>query len=371
MSKILTLRCSALPLAFRCPASVLPSAVRINESHQAADAGTAVHELVRPLPVLGRIDWDQVVPIAQKYSADSDEVRVLCALAVKLWKSVAETFAGAMTEVELEQEIVPGVKLTGHADLLTVTPKVIRSGDWKGGRKDNDYSHQVKGYLVLSLLEHERVPEGSTTVLWIRDQDIENYRMTRDDAKRWIDLFVARVVEWDGVYRPGSHCAHCPRSHACEAANAMVRRDVVAIADKALVARAESEIELMTPAEIIDLYRKAELVVKYAERARAAIKAHVERHGDVVADGTRLTITTEHRREVDPLEAWPVLEALGLTDDDFARVIEIRLSRLEKLIQERALRGKKAEAVRQLGALLQAAGAITRNETRKLQERRE
>lgn len=369
MSKLIQIRCSSLPLAFRCAGSVRPASVVVNSSNRAASAGTAVHELVASLPSTNRLDWEAIPRVSSKHGADPDEVRVLCALALKLWNRVSGSFLGGMTEVELRHDL-PGVSLIGHADIITVTQRSLRLADWKSGRKDSDYSQQFKGYLALALLASD-ADEGTVTGLWIRDADIENYTMTRRDAELWLEEFLGTVSQWDGVYRPGTHCEYCPRSHECEAHNALVRRDVAAIADKSIVVRAESELLEMTAEEIVAIVQKAAMVENYAARVRSAVRSHVEKHGDIVANGIRLTLNTETRRELDPLVAWPILEKLGFGDEDFARVLELKVSRVEDVIRERAKKGEKKRAVEQLGALLKAAGAVKVNSTKKLKEKRE
>lgn len=366
----LNLRCSALPLAFRCPAAIRPSAIPLNESHEAADDGTAVHEVLRPLPTTNRIDWDGIPAIAQKYGANPREVRILASLGVRLWNEVAESFRGAMTEVDLRYEVAPGIFLTGHADLLAVSQRAMRVGDWKSGRKDRDHSHQFKGYAALSLLASDDLDEVTGTGLWIRDGEIENYTMSRVDARRWLADLVERVVDWDGVYHPGTHCDHCPRNHECAAANALVRRDIAALVDTDLVSRAETELARMTDAEKVELFRKAELVVDFAARVRDAIRRYVEKNGDVVADGVRLTMQPEERRTIDPMKAWPLLVAAGFTDEDFAEVMTLGPSKIDALIRQKAGKGNGAAAVRKLDAELREAGAVTTKTINKLTEKR-
>jgi hypothetical protein len=366
----LNLRCSALPLAVRCPGSIRPSKVAINASHEAADDGTAAHAILKTLPRAGQIDWDSIPTVAKEHGANPDETRMLCAMGVKLWGQVKASFQGAFTETRVEKEVAPGIVLTGHADIAAVSERALRGADWKTGRKDRDHAHQLKGYAALMLLSSEDFDEVTWTGLWVRTQEIENYTMNRAGAERWLSELVARVVNWDGVFHPGSHCAHCPRNHECEAANALLRRDLAVIADRSLIESVEFGLDTMTPAEQVAIFRKADLVVDFAQRVRAAVKAHVEAHGDIVADGVRLTVTEETRRELDPLKAWPLLEAAGFTDEDFARAMTIGISKVEKVMREKAGKGQGAGAVRELDAKLRAAGAISTSTTTKLQEKR-
>jgi hypothetical protein len=370
MRDLTTLRASALPMAFACPASVRKAEIQINESNDAANAGTATHEVLQALPQTGKIDWEGIPEIAKRYGADPDETRMLSAMGFKLWKQVNESFAHAMTEVSLELEILPGVILTGHTDALAVSQTSIRVGDWKSGRKDSDYSQQLKAYAAMALLSTEDMQEATGTALWIRDQEIENYTLSRADALAWKQSLIDRVINWDGIYRPGKHCAFCPRSHECEAVNAMVRRDIAAFTDKSLVARLECELETMPHSDVVSAYQKASLIVRYAERVREAVKAHIEKHGDIVADGVRISVDESTTRELDPLKSWPILEGLGFGDEDLARAIKLRISELEEIIRERTPRGKKGEAVKNFAQLLETSGAVIKSTKRVLSERR-
>jgi hypothetical protein len=364
------LRASSMPLAFRCPASVRRGSLLINTSSEAASNGTAVHEVLRTLPRTNRIDWEAIPEIARRFGADAEETRMLAAMGAKLWNEVSSSFVDAMTEIDLKIELVPGVFLTGHADLLAISQTSMRVGDWKSGRKDTDHSHQFKAYASMALLSSTDITEVTGTGLWIRDQEIENYTLDRHAAEMWVDSLVCEVVEWDNVYRPGKHCGFCPRNFECEAANAMVRRDVAAIADKALVARVECELASMSGAEIVEVLQKADLVVRYAARVREAVKAHVDRNGDVVGGGVRLTLVEQSGRELNPLKAWPILEELAFKDDDLARVMKLKISEIEEVIRERAPRGEKKHAVLKLGQMLEAAGAVTKTVTKRLTEKR-
>jgi hypothetical protein len=366
----LNLRASALPLAFRCPGSIRPSAIPMNAANDAASDGTAAHEVLSALPSTG-IRWEAVGDIAGKHGANAKEVRMLSALGAKLWNQVSDSFVGALTEVDLKVELLPGVFLTGHADLLAVSQTSMRVGDWKTGRKDYDHSHQFRAYAAMAMLSSEDIQVATGTGLWVREQEIENYTLTRQEALAWKRRLLDEVVNWDGVFHPSQHCAlYCPRSHECAAANALARRDVAAIADKALVARVESELSLMTPDEIVEVLHKADLVEKYAKRVRDAVRSHVSRNGDVVAGDVRLTVVEEPRRELDTQAAWGVLEKLGFQDAEFARVVRLSVSAIEEVIQERAPRGKKKAAVETLKALLEESGAVQTHTIEKLKEKR-
>jgi hypothetical protein len=370
----LDLRASGMPLAFLCPGSARPATLPINEDMAAGRLGSAVHEALRTLAETGSVPWASIPEIAARHLVGVEEVRILCGQAANLWPTLAPSFPDAMTEVPLSANFIgrngEQIHLTGHADLLSVRGTVARLGDWKTGRIDVDHGQQMRAYAALALLENTDLTEVTVTVIWIRDGEIENYTMRADGLSSWTRELIERVAEWDGTFRPGRHCTRCHRSHDCEAATAMARRDVAIIADRAMVARAEAELSTMAPADIVELRRKADLVKRYAYRVEDAIKAHVLANGDVVADGVRLTIDTIEKRELDTAAAWGVLESAGFDDKDFADTVSIPISKVEKRVAEKAGRGNGAAAVRELKTKLEAAGAVLTKETHLLKEKR-
>lgn len=365
---ILALRASAMPLAFKCAGSVRLPVLRVAETHEAATLGTAVHAALRPLAEGRGIDWDSLPALADNYGVEFAELRLLVAIGSKLWHQVAESFPEAMTEIDVCAILPGGIELPGHIDVLSFTDDgcVARFGDWKSGRKDGDYEHQIRAYAAGLFADNVDLREATGTVFWLRDSAIENYTITRTEAFAWCGRVEREIVQWDQVFRPGSHCEFCPRSHECDAANAMVRRDVAALSDKALVARAECELEKMAPTDILSLYEKASLVENFAGRVRAAVKAHVAARGTVTANGLSLQLESEPRRKLDPLLAWPVLEAAGFRDEDFAATMTLGISKVEKLVASKAGKGKGAGAVRQIASELEAAGAVSLDEITKL-----
>lgn len=370
MSEPRDIRTSRTPLVFRCGGSAQAPELAVDEVSGASDLGVAAHEALRVLAETGSIDWDSLPAIAARHGVSLDELRMLCGIGNKLWPLLAASFPDALTEVALAAEIGEGVRLTGHIDLLSITGTIARAGDWKSGRKDHDYGHQMRGYGALVLLDNPDITEVTVTVIWLRDQEIENYTLTRDDAREWLASLVEAITRWNGVYRVGPHCGFCPRFHECAAANAVVRRDVAAIADKSLVIAAESELAQMTNAQIIELAEKAEVVARFAQRVRDAIRDHVIANGEIEAGGMVLSVDTDNRRQLDPLLAWPVLSEIGFTDEDFARCIDMRISKVSKIVAGKAKRGKGAHAVRLLNAALEKSGAIEIQQVHKLAIRR-
>lgn len=371
MSDLIQLRCSSLPLAFKCPGSVRRGRVLINETNDAADLGTAAHEGLAKLVNTGRVDYDGVPELARKHGVNETDLRVLLAQGAKLWEQVKAGIPDPMTEVELSHTLGP-LTLTGHADILGRSANAGHVDDWKTGRNDSDYSEQLKGYAALALLEDGTLASATAGVLWVRDCEYEHYTMDRAGLYDWLQRVEDEIVQWDGTFRPGKHCEYCPRGHECVARNALVRRDVAAISDRDLVGHVEDAETLaaMTAERKVEILQQADRVGKLAERVRAAIRADVAKHGDIVGSGVRLTLVTEERRKLDTWAAFPVLEAAAFTDEQKAEVIDISLSRAEDVAASRAGKGKGAAAKRELRAALEGAGAIKIETITKLVQKR-
>lgn len=374
--RTLTIRCSALPLAFKCAGSVRPGSVPINESNDAADVGTAGHDGLTEVVRTGKVDWDAVPALAKKHDVDEAELRVLLALGAQLWHDVRESFPGAETEVAMQAEISGGVVLTGHADLIGRSALTAHVGDWKLGRLDSNYREQLIGYAVLALLRWSELTAATAGVLWVREHEYEHYALSRPGLDEWRKRFTAEIVNWDGVFRPGSHCQYCPRSHECPAANALARRDLAIIADKDLPGQLEdretiAELVRRDPDRAVALVEKARALVKQAERVVDAIKAEVLRSGDVEGEAKRLTLLRTEKRHLDVLQAFPVLQEEGFDDGDMAQVISISVSKAESVIAKRAGKGSGAAAVRAFDDKLAKAGAISTSTSTSLVVRRQ
>jgi len=364
-----SIRASATPMAFLCPGSIRRGELLISEDSEAATMGTVGHIAFRALAETGAIDWENLPRLAEDRGVDLEELRMLCAQATNLWKEVRNSFPSAVSEVSLMAQITDSLSLTGHLDLLSISGRVARVADWKTGRKDTDYAHQLRAYATLVFQDDPEIEEVTSTALWVRESEIENYTITRADARQWVSDLMDRVVQWDGVWHPGQHCRYCKRSHECASANAMVRRDVAALLDQD-IDRAAETLAAMTPQEIVALNQKVDIVRMYAGRLHEAIKTHVQYSGPVVGNGVRLEVIEEKRRELDAAKALPVLQQTGLTVDDIGSCTKISVSKVEKLVSQRAGRGLGAGAVRALTERLAAAGAVSQNIICKLQERR-
>lgn len=367
MSEVLRLRCSSLPIAFRCGGSVRPGDLAINDTSDLAELGTAAHAGLAGLVDTGRLDWDGVPELAKGHGFNEKELRMLLSDGAKLWEAVKDSFPDARSEVAFEHQ-GDGYVLTGHVDVLARSGYTARLADWKGGRLDASYKEQLHGYAALALFDDPSLDDAEGGILWVRDGDFEPYALRRNQLPAWEERLISEVVRWDGTYRPGPHCSHCKRRHECPAANALARYDVAAIANVDLE---QAALDRMTPQQKVFLVVQARDVEKKAQRAIALIRQDVKDHGDVVGEEQRLTLQEEERRVVDVLKAFPILaEGHGFGDEEMAQILSMSISEAESIVAKRAGKGNGAKAVRELRAQLTAADAVKTETVSKMVVRR-
>lgn len=366
---VASLRCSALPEAFRCPGSVRLPLLRIEEDNDASAVGTAVHKLMeRVVDGTRNLSQMPIGEVCERYGVSGDDVVPLLVAGINVWDQIKDSFTGAVTEVPLSAT-VHGVQLTGHLDALAVGNEIARALDWKTGRVDRDYSKQVQGYLALILLDDPAIREATATVVWLRDRDVETYTMTRDGLGPWLESLRATVIDWNGAYHPGRHCGFCPRSHECPALAAQARRDIAVLSAEATVAHVENGLRDMQPAHIRDLWERWKMVKAFGESFERAMRLALDTGGAIEAEGWRIELETQEHRELDLLKAWPSIQS-RLDDEAVAECVSVSITKLDGIVAKRAGKGKGAAAKRALNEELLAAGAIAMKPVKKIKERR-
>lgn len=352
-----TLRCSSLPLAFRCPGSVHnDGGVLVDEWCQAGEDGTDVHRLLASHP-----EGD-----APKVLVDelSDDARILYYTGAKMWR---EHISAWMPDSTAEVEIVrDGLGLSGHIDRLSLrlSEKTAVVLDWKSGRKDSDHKHQGFGYAVTVMDKWPEVETVTSHFGWLRTQELESYTMTMDRAVEWAKELGA-VRTWDGAFHPGDHCTGCKRRPMCPAHEAMNKQSL------AVLAGGPVDLATIPSPELAKLYRRLLPLAKQVEQLQEAIKAEGDARGGI-DDGEGRVLHYKQvngPRKVDVLKAWPVLTA-KLTDEELAPCLTVKISDVEAAVATKAGKGKGAGAKRELSEALGAAGAVKQEQTKRWTDER-
>jgi hypothetical protein len=351
----MNLRCSSLPLAFRCPASVrTDTGVLIDQYHDAATDGTDVHRLLASHP-----DGDAPQALVEELSPDA---RILYYAGAKMWREhISAWMPNSEAETECECEPSTGVLVPGHIDRhsLNSDETEIVILDWKSGRKDNDHKEQGFGYAAGAFEKHPRLRRATVHFGWIRTQEIESYTIDRSRIVEWSQRLRNEVIEWNGVFHPGEHCEGCRRFASCEAHAAMNRQSLAVVTGKPL------DLATMPGPEMATLYRRLSPLLSQIEGLQKAMRAEVKTRGEVLdgAGGVLHYVEQNAPREVDALKAWPILTE-KLNDEELAACVKVSIGDVEETIAEKAAkanpkRGAKKEAKEALQAALAKAGAIT------------
>jgi hypothetical protein len=288
------------------------------------------------------------------------EVTPLFWAGVKMWGEIQQWATDPSAEVALAAGC-----LTGHADIVSDYGYTVSCGDWKSGRKDRDHREQVFGYAWLLLQRSPDIQQVTVHVFWLRSQEIESYTIDRNRAGVWYQELQDHVVNWNGKYHEGPHCAFCPRRHSCPAMTAMVRADVEMFSGKTF------ELSTCTGPELCNHFRKIKMLQRLLEAAERNARSEIGHRGDVLdgEGGVIHYIPAEGPREIDTLKAWDALTK-RLTDAELAPCLKVRLGEMESSVKAKAGKGKGAAAIRELNDELKAAGAVSRETTQRLIDER-
>lgn len=358
---MITIRCSSLPLLFACRPA-LEGDLRIDERNEAADLGSAAHEAMEAIVGGVRPNLDA---IAQRWSCNRDELGRLAWYGAKSWEELAPSFPDPETEVEV-MATFGDVRLTGHVDLRAhpadTDANVV---DFKTGRVDRDYYHQLAGYGSCVLKINPQLERVVVSIVWLRDQTIETYVIDRAVSDQWIARLGTQLSRTQFV--TGDHCRHCPRSHSCPAVQAKAAEGIAI-----LTGEPRLSLEGLPSADVVALYRRARLVEKVAESMVASIRLHVIQHGPQDSgDGTALQVVEENGgRDIDVGKAWDIIQARLPDADAMSSVLRVSATALDEAVVKAAGRGKGADAKRALAAELAAAGAVTMKKLQKMTEKR-
>lgn len=371
----IVVRCSSLPLLFECSASKVGPLIRIRSSNDApARTGTASHELFASMVAGGgRADSADVTAAAARYGVAAPELYQLAKFGASAWDQIREFFPSPVAEFSMTNYILwdesarREVVLTGTPDVFSVSAGRAAVLDWKTGRSDHDYEHQLRGYTSLLFDEDPFIDTVTAIVVWLRDQEIETYTITRAQSDEWEEQLLSLIRHRD-EYRPGRHCQYCPRSHECDALTALAKRDANILMDinpETLAA----DVATWEPERVADVLSKARMVAKLAESFTDVARARVAAAGGELVCGDRiLRICEEERREVDTLKAWPVLQKFIPDDGQLAGCLNVKISAAESAAASVAGRGNGAAAKRAMAEELDAAGAVSVRRVQTLRE---
>jgi len=384
---------SSVPMLEACSASraIEDDDVLIDRIGDPARLGRAGHALAEDLVAK---EWtfppqDLVEGIAARYGVPqlAEDLKFIGMFAAQAWHGT-NTFQGVKRwffnpNVEITREfsfihthswrknLKVKIRIRGRNDLDQGFPEEERGVvlDWKTGRRteESNYSGQMMANAVLLAGTDKRIKSVTTIIVWLRDRITETVTYTRDELRAWLNEMVKYNVFWDGkTYGPGRHCRYCQRMPNCPGRRAELQGNVGALVatDSDLITPIVDENGVLIPDRTIPMWQHLRMVKDAADAALAQLKEMVEEQGGVILpnDDTKELATVEFqgRLNIDPIIAWPILER-RLTQQEFADAITIGVSKVKNALAAKTEPGKKGKVIDDVMAELDAAGALSRN----------
>ena len=366
MSDILTISPSQMDRILVCPPSVVTEGdgERIEEYSDRAPLGTAVHALLARLVLGQSVERTDIIARAKADNLDVDELSILYYIGRRMWEKVSSYFLEPQCEVEMMSDLAPGIRLSGTADLVSVSGDLATVGDWKSGR-ETEHMEQVRAYAWLVAQEHPEVENVSATLLWIRGEKAQSWNYGRAELNEWRERVVDTLVNprRKNVYRPGEACTYCPKRVHCGP-----RKEY----ERSALALFEGDGGVTVPNdEVPALYEKIQALERALKQARSEITKRVHAAGGTLAgkDGHVLTHQTRERKDLDVIKAWPILTQ-EFDADEMAQMVKVSLPKALSAAAARVPRNMKAIEKEALTTRLEEVDAITTTETHALQLKR-
>jgi hypothetical protein len=341
---------------------------RIEGDSEAADLGSACHHFMSER-ISGRFpDPDEV---ALRYDVNSDELARLVSWGWRCWLELANHFPNPQTEVGLGFGM-----LSGHVDVLSLFAREIRLADFKTGRVERDHGEQLKGYAWLALQHYPLADRVYAACINWRQQVVEGEYWSRGQLNAWY-AGLEKKLEDTQTFRPGAHCAHCPRGVTCPAKTALLQQAAALIPDieRQQAAGAFDQVLPKTPeqrgAALAVILARAKMLEASAAIVREMVKAEVVQAGGNLptGNGYELRIVEQAHKQIEFDSAWPILRE-EIPARSMNQCLKVVKGEVEKAVAAEAARGQKGAALRRLMELLEGAGAIHTKTIERLEVRR-
>lgn len=378
-----TIRCSKLDALFTCAPSVLLTVagqppIR-SVTGEAAELGKVAHAAMADYVETKGVDLRS---LAAKYNFSPDDTAELgrmVSAGMRAWAELEAHLPYPRCEVELSADLGHLV-LEGTADVMSPVDEnraVIL--DWKTGRIDGGYHHQLRGYALLAWDTMGRPAEATitTVVAFLRHGYTRVVNYTPTDLLAWENDLKRNVLSQTTAYHVGSHCANCDHYHTCEARRAVVRDTIESVLLDAESAKdkgvlqffdaasnlitgitADNKGEFAVGTNLADLVFRVKLMEQAADEAKGLIRQALQRVGDIpLHDGTSLTLRQVTVKKVDAPKALRMLRSY-LDEGQIAEAMTLSLTGLTDAYGKLQPRGQRKAAMDALTAALSGAGAI-------------
>jgi hypothetical protein len=306
------LTASQLARVLRCPGSAtLPHE---DTSSEAAARGTAVHEFLELVPVLGR---DESLALVAEEFRPVCEALDLRGLPIGLAAEVTLAFdvsTGQARELgrglRRDYSGASSTEIVGTADVLGVGPDAVFVADWKTGWdvEAPATNPQVRFLAMAAARAYGRTRAVAEIIRlreagppWRERAELDVFDL--DEVAVQMRALAARVEADEVAFNQGPWCKRCPSFAHCPAKIALLRR----LAD----GTETHEMELMLPltAEMASVaYRRWKLAKELLRRVEAALHEFASHQPIAIGEGRWFgELLTEGTEQLDGDVVWEVL----------------------------------------------------------------
>lgn len=351
-----------------------------NTTNQAAERGTLLHDILEYLVNNPGIAAAEIAELSDEEAPIMENCRAF------VYAQLAELGENARLITEEYLPIDERETTAGYLDIgmISADGRRAKVTDWKMGQNMVEpASNNLQGGAYLLGLLFKFAPNLEevevTFVLPFLDGGVMDshifYRKDFDALRLRIETVVARAKDayadfesgkiletWRTKLSPNtSTCLFCSddRKAVCPALQSFALSAGKKY-DPLVVPEVINPLLIKDPEQAgaaLKFFAVMEALSK-AYRAKATEKAFNDENW--VPAGYMVTTMTQ-RKIVDKQKFYEVIKPL-LTEDELMQAIDFTLGPVEKAIKNKAPRGKKTEAVEELGALLQAEGATVESE---------
>lgn len=337
------LRASGLPAIMQCPGKLtIPEAME-TEPKPAADMGTAMHKLLEMAVNAGNPPaLETMEEVAKQYKADPEELKFLFWGGWNIWKDIAPRLTNQQTEVEMDTDNLPGVHLTGHADLIaSLDPTTAVVLDWKSNREPSDYDAQLLAYASL-LAERPGVRTIKTILAYCRLGVTEIRDYSLDEIREFRKRLVNLCDNDNKQFAPGTAaCVWCKCKTNCPAWKERQRQAATELATIVPEAGAMT----ITPEKLAEWKPSVDALKKAIERYENALRDAVKAAGELKTPNGIYYMKPEER--VTFAVGEELREAIGdEAYDNAIHTLTISQSALKKVLGKGA--NKTIEAIKPL-----------------------
>jgi CRISPR/Cas system-associated exonuclease Cas4 (RecB family) len=362
-------RCSSLDRIFACPGSILPTDAPPEAGGPDAVLGSARHECLSAIPVMGIADFDK---IAAKYGVEVEDLEIAMKFGREAWADeLAIYFPNPMVERLVESSVCRGtldfgaVVMERDGFVVTDNPVVsaIRVADWKTGYGTEYHPAQLKGYAHCLVEEFGFPTNGVVTIfeVWTSHREMRTTNLTEVELTEFAGR-LAQIIEVAEneperlEYRAGGHCRFCSHRVGCETRQRFLQDSTTALV-------AVDHGQAITRDTLGRLYLKAQEVDQAMRRFWSAVDLALEDGPLQLPDGRRVEKVTTEREKINTGLAMGALMDAGILDpsDQDAQLElmgDLPKKRLSDWAKRIAGKGEKAALMRKIYKALHDADAI-------------